>query len=405
MSDNRKIRTGNYQYKLPRDRIARYPLKDRDSSRMLVYRDGMISHRIFRDLPAVLPGKVWMAMNNTRVIQARLSFRKPTGAEIEVFCLEPADPPEYTMVFGSRGTCVWKCLVGNARKWKSGPVALHIPGNGYKLELQARLLERLQDGFLVRFSWDAGAATFGEIIEMAGKTPIPPYLEREAEEEDRQRYQTVYGLKKGSVAAPTAGLHFTDSMMQQLQESGIEMKKITLHVGAGTFAPVKHEDARQHAMHAEQVQVGRSFLDYWRSRPGGLVAVGTTTTRSLETMYWLGIQLLSGQSPDPARTVFHQWENESLPQDIPLKESLDALHEYFVANGLDSWSFITSLMVVPGYRFRTISGLVTNFHMPGSTLLMLIAALIGEDWKRVYHEALQEGYRFLSYGDSSLLIP
>ena len=395
----------NYRYQLPESRIARYPLPDRSSSRLLLYRKGEIGQDRFNNLATYLPAGAWLVFNNTRVIQARLNFRKQTGARIEIFCLEPAEPADYELAFQAMNRATWHCLVGNVKKWKSGPVYLEIPLRGISVRLEARLKERSGDDFLVQFSWQSKGITFGELLEKSGSTPIPPYLKRAAEESDRERYQTVYGLHNGSVAAPTAGLHFTGEMLEQLGKTGIPMSNITLHVGAGTFVPVKEKNAREHSMHKELVAVSRGFLEQWLNRSDGLVAVGTTSTRSMESLYWLGIKLREQAGSDPDSLALAQWENEKLPQDTSLKESIRSLLEYCNIHGLEYLHFSTQLMIVPGYRFRTISGLITNFHMPKSTLLLLIAAWIGEDWKRIYDYALREDFRFLSYGDSSLLIP
>ncbi len=314
------------------------------------------------------------------------------------------DPADYELAFQAKDRVTWLCLVGNAKKWKSGPVFLHTRIKGVELILEAELKERSGDGFIISFHWTDPGITFGEIIEHSGSTPIPPYLNRNAEESDRIRYQTIYSRNNGSVAAPTAGLHFTEHMLKQLEQSKHPMDNITLHVGAGTFVPVKESNARMHSMHSEQVVVSRAFLERWLKNTDGLIAVGTTSTRSLESLYWLGLKLK--ESPlDPLSLAMHQWENENFPQDIPLEESIESLLAYCRQHKLEHLHFSTQLMIVPGYRFRTISGLLTNFHMPGSTLLLLIAAWIGEDWKKVYNYALKEGFRFLSYGDSSLLIP
>jgi S-adenosylmethionine:tRNA ribosyltransferase-isomerase len=404
MSQGAQIHIAEYQYELPQEAIARYPLEERDQSRLLVCRSGEISHRSFRDLPSLLPGDAWLVFNNTKVVQARLPFRKSTGARIEIFCLEPHEPADYQQNFESRSTCTWWCLVGNAKKWKSGSVFLEVTAGARKVTLQATLLEKQASENLVRFDWDKDIS-FAELMELGGSTPIPPYLNREAEESDKDRYQTVYRKDPGSVAAPTAGLHFTADMLKELEYRGCGLEHITLHVGAGTFVPVKYEDARMHSMHAETVLITRAFLEHWLESDSHPLAVGTTSTRSLESLYWLGVKLKEGQELDPGFEVFRQWDNESLPQDVCLRDSLEALHAFYLRHGLDEWHFSTSLMIVPGYHFRSIRGLITNFHMPGSTLLLLIAALIGDDWKKVYDEALLEGYRFLSYGDSSLLIP
>jgi len=394
-----------YRYILPDSRIAKYPLPNRSDSRLLVYRHGRISQNPFSVLPSHLGADSWLVFNNTRVVQARLEFRKDTGARIEVFCLEPVDPPDYEQSFQSKAKASWLCLVGNAKKWKSGPVHRDMFMKGEKLRLEAKLTQKKEDGFVVVFGWNHPEITFGEIMEHTGSTPIPPYLNRKAEKEDKERYQTVYGRTDGSVAAPTAGLHFSQKMISSLGHSGIGLAHITLHVGAGTFVPVKERNARDHHMHAETVMVDRQFLEQWKTRTEGLVAVGTTSTRSLESLYWLGVKLMVGSPDQSMDMAMGQWDHESLPQDVSLEESLDALLAFCGQRQLNQIQFSTSLMIVPGYRFRTISGLMTNFHMPGSTLLLLVAAWIGEDWKRVYEYALKEDFRFLSYGDSSLLIP
>ncbi|HER07858.1 MAG TPA: S-adenosylmethionine:tRNA ribosyltransferase-isomerase [Bacteroides sp.] len=395
----------SFLYPLPGEQIAKYPLPDRDQSRLLFYNQGAISHHRFLDLPSLIPESSRVVFNNTKVIRARLEFRKPTGARIEVFCLEPAEPADYRQSFQATAGCTWKCMVGNMKKWKEGPVFLHVTIAGENLTIEARLVTRSDEHALVRFRWNNNRFTFNEIVDSAGNTPIPPYLKRDAEPMDRERYQTIYGTENGSVAAPTAGLHFTGRMMQAMVAQGIETGELTLHVGAGTFVPVKEKNARDHQMHAENVIVGCSFLEAWIKQSSPVIAIGTTTTRSLESMYWLGVKLLRGEGIRADRIAVEQWEHESLPGDIPLKDSLGALLELCRIKRLEVLRFSTRLMIVPGYRFRTIGGLVTNFHLPGSTLLLLIAAFIGEEWTRVYADALAQGYRFLSYGDSSLLVP
>jgi S-adenosylmethionine:tRNA ribosyltransferase-isomerase len=405
MTGTRNLDISSYQYLLPGERIAKYPLPDRDRSRLLAYCGGGISHHQFFELPGLLPERSWVVFNNTRVIQARLGFSKPTGARIEVFCLEPFDPADYQQSFQATSACTWKCLVGNIRKWKEGPVFIRTPVAGKEVVLEARVVARTADDVLVRFSWNDDRLTFSEIVESTGNTPIPPYLKREAEAVDRERYQTIYGTQDGSVAAPTAGLHFTDRMMEGIAARGIPTDQLTLHVGAGTFVPVKEKNARDHHMHAENVVVERSFLETWLQRSSPAIAIGTTTTRSLESMYWLGVRLLRGEAIRPDRVSVDQWEYETLPGNISLKNSLEALLDFCSRRDLDRLHFSTRLMIIPGYSFRTIGGLVTNFHMPGSTLLLLIAAFVGGDWRRIYNAALAHDYRFLSYGDSSLLIP
>lgn len=405
MAEPSSICLENFRYNLPEAGIARYPLSNRSASKLLLYKGGTISHDRFSHLPEHLPDGSWLLFNNTRVIQARLKFRKESGARIEIFCLVPIDPADYEQAFQVETTATWLCLVGNAKKWKRGPVSLKTHINGTEIQLEAFLKERSGDGFMVSFRWYHPGVTFGKIIEHSGSTPIPPYLKRDAEESDRERYQTIYSMNNGSVAAPTAGLHFTGEMMRKLEQTKVRMANITLHVGAGTFVPIKEENARNHSMHSEQVVVTRSFLERWLKRSDGLIAVGTTSTRSLESLYWLGIKMKEHEYPDPSSLAIVQWDNEKLPQDIPLSESIGTLLGFCKLHDLDYLHFSTQLMIVPGYRFRTISGLITNFHMPGSTLLLLIAAWIGDDWKRVYEYALKENFRFLSYGDSSLLLP
>ena len=405
MPDRVHIHVDDYRYPLIHSSIASHPLPERDRSRLLFYKRGFIHHHIFRELPGLIPEGSWLVFNNTRVIQARLVFRKSSGARIEVFCLEPVSPAEYQQSFESAGNCTWKCLVGNAKKWKRGPVSMDVIIGGSHVRLTATLGRRLTDGFEVGFSWDPENYAFSEIIESAGTTPIPPYLNRDAEASDRERYQTVYNRDPGSVAAPTAGLHFTREMLDRLHTLGIPVRELTLHVSAGTFVPIKHADARQHSMHEETVLVTRRFLEYWSSKPSGLIAVGTTTTRSLETLYWLGVRLLANRASGSGHMEFRQWENEALPADISLQESLECLIGFCDRNQLEQFHFSTGLMIVPGYRFRTIEGLLTNFHLPGSTLLLLVAAFIGDDWKKVYDSAQENHYRFLSYGDTSLLLP
>jgi S-adenosylmethionine:tRNA ribosyltransferase-isomerase len=395
----------NYRYQLPESRIARYPLPERSSSRLLLYKEGKIGQDHFNRLAEHLPEGAWLVFNNTRVIQARLNFKKKTGAGIEIFCLEPFEPADYEMAFQREHRVTWYCLIGNAKKWKSGPVYLEIIIRGTQVSLEAWLIERRDEGFLVEFIWKEKGITFGELLEQSGKTPIPPYLKREAEDSDRQRYQTVYSHNNGSVAAPTAGLHFTRKMLEELKEAGYPMSNITLHVGAGTFVPVKGKNAREHSMHKELVVISRKFLEEWLHRTEGLISVGTTSTRSLESLYWLGIKLREQHGLHPESLQILQWDNEQLPQDTPLNEGIASLLEFCNRHDLEHLQFSTQLMIVPGYRFRAISGLITNFHMPGSTLLLLIAAWIGKDWRRVYDYALREDFRFLSYGDSSLLIP
>ena len=405
MDPSNTIIIDNYRYHLPDSKIAKYTLANRDQSKLLIYQYGDIKHRTFRELPTIIPSGCWLVFNNTRVIQARLNFRKPSGARIEIFCLEPSQPSDYQQSFESSHGCTWKCLVGNARKWKDGPVSLNVNIGDQHLTLEARIKASSGGDFIIQFSWNNPGINFGEIIENAGSTPIPPYLKREAEVSDKTSYQTIYSKDLGSVAAPTAGLHFTEEVLKRLKEKGVESGEITLHVGAGTFVPVKTTNVRYHAMHAEQVALSRSFLAHWARNTGDLIAVGTTSARSLESLYWLGVKILQDQAIQPGQMNLDQWEHEQLPGHISLAESLQALMAYCNKHQLDQFHFSTRLMIVPGYKFRAVGGLITNFHLPGSTLLLLISAFIGEDWKSVYDYALNNQFRFLSYGDSSLLLP
>ncbi len=405
MNDASYIDLKNYSYSLPDSRIAKYPLPERSDSKLLIYQQGSISHQSFSEFPILLKQGSTLVFNNTRVIQARLKFRKSTGARIEIFCLEPVDPPDYEQSFQSKGHATWLCLVGNAKKWKSGPVYLDIKIREQPIRLMATLREIRNEGRVVCFQWQQEELTFGEIIEHSGSTPIPPYLNRDAELSDKERYQTVYSRNNGSVAAPTAGLHFNRKMMNHMEQCGVRLDHVTLHVGAGTFVPVKELNARKHSMHSEMVVVSTAFLERWKNETEGLVAVGTTSTRSLESLYWLGVKLMGTSPENPYELELLQWDHEYLAQEIPLSRSLDELLGFCKRHRMEELHFHTRLMIVPGYKFRTIRGLLTNFHMPGSTLLMLIAAWIGEDWKKVYEYALKNDFRFLSYGDSSLLIP
>lgn len=405
MTESNLLYIDDYRYNLPEDRIAKYPLPDRNQSKLLCFSAGEVSHYNFNDISELIDTGSLLVFNNTRVIQARLEFRKPSGARIEIFCLEPFNPYEYEQSFLSDQQCSWVCMLGNAKKWKEGPVYLTASVKGKGITLTARKIKQNRDSYLIGFSWENSEFNFGQIIESAGSTPIPPYLNRQAEEADKDRYQTIYSRYPGSVAAPTAGLHFTEEMMQRIRERGIRTGELTLHVGAGTFVPVKERNGRDHHMHAEHVIIPCSFMEQWSSNAERVIAVGTTSARSLESLYWFGVRLCSGEKLEPDNLKMLQWQDEKLAQDISLTDSLNALLKFCKSNNLTHLQFLTELMIVPGYNFRTIRGLITNFHLPGSTLLLLIAALIGNDWKKVYDEALRKNYRFLSYGDSSILFP
>lgn len=398
------IDISRYDYLLDSDRIAKYPLADRDDSLLLNYHSGTINHHRFRQLPELLDPDDMLVFNNTRVIQARLEFIKSTGARIEIFCLEPSNPADYEQAFQCRKHCEWHCMVGNAKKWKNEQISMVIDTGRNQTEFRAELLNREDESFTIRFSWEDENLTFGQIIEIAGATPIPPYLNRSSEPIDKKRYQTIYSRLDGSVAAPTAGLHFTGNLMDKLTEKGIILPELTLHVGAGTFRPVQHANAASHTMHFESVLVNMDFLETCLNHTGRIIPVGTTSTRSIESLYWLGIMSIKKEL-DPVLIRLEQWKAYSLPDKFSWKESFAALKEFMETHHINALSFHTQLMIVPGYKFRVIDGLITNYHMPRSTLLLLVAALIGDDWKRVYDYARENNFRFLSYGDSSLLIP
>ena len=400
-----EIQIADYDYPLPDERIAKYPLADRSSSKLLRYQAGEIEEFTFRDLPRLLPEGAVLVRNNSKVIRARLLFHKDSGARIEIFCLDPAAPTSYELSLGERHRCSWHCLIGNAKRFKEGTQLtrlLHREGQG-EVTLTA---ERGEEG-IIHFSWDNDAYTFGELLELMGILPIPPYLGRETEEQDLTTYQTVYAETEGSVAAPTAGLHFTPAVFEELRAQGTEVLDVTLHVGAGTFRPVKADHIGDHEMHAELISVSRSTLLALREHIGQIIAVGTTSVRTLESLYHLAIALR--RQPDTPPTALHveQWlpYEEGAGEELTTEEALDTLLSYLDAQGEDTLVFPTSIIIAPSYRYRVIRGMVTNFHQPHSTLLLLIAALIGDDWHRVYDWALTHDFRFLSYGDSSLLLP
>ena len=395
----------NYSYILPGDRIARFPTENPGDSKLLVYDSGKISHCPFDKLPRFIDSGGLMVFNNTRVIQARIIMEKPTGAAIEIFLLEPAKPAEYHLAFASAPGCLWKCMTGNKKRWKGGPLEKVVDYGDGTIRLSAEMENDHGAWQVIRFTWDPEEMAFGRVIDYAGLTPVPPYLDRAPVPADRHRYQTIYARYEGSVAAPTAGLHFTGEMLQKLKKEGTRTAEITLHVGAGTFQPVKVPDIKQHHMHAERFTVEATTLEALYDSPGKITAVGTTSVRTLESLYWLGVKRLyygrKNQYPDG----LSQWEIKDLPQDIPVKQALEALFKELRDKGKKQLAAGTRLMIIPGYTFRIVNRLITNFHQPGSTLLLLIAAFIGEDWKKVYDYALNNDFRFLSYGDSSLLIP
>lgn len=389
-----QIRIEDFKYNLPDDRIAKYPLPERDASKLLVYRNGDVSDSVFRRLPEYLPENALMIFNDTRVVPARLFFRRHTGALIEIFCLEPVAPAEYNLSFAAVGKCRWKCVIGNAKKWKGDILTCNL--NGF--ELRTSLVERDSQTGIVEFSWDSECC-FSRILELFGQVPIPPYLNRNTEEIDLERYQTLYAKIKGSVAAPTAGLHFTESVLEAISARGIDRENVCLHVGAGTFLPVKSSEISGHLMHREPIVVSRSLIEALGRRDRKVIAVGTTSVRTLESLYYVGAKLLR----DGVLEDVGQWAPYTEGYDCSLEQATAAILDYLDAQGLDNLTVGTRIIIVPGFRFRVVDMLVTNFHQPQSTLLLLISAFVGGDWKTIYDYALKKGFRFLSYGDSSLL--
>ena len=420
-----------YNYPLPDERIAKYPLANRDQSKLLVYRDGKVSEDRFFRIGEYLPAESLLIYNNTRVIQARLVFHKTTatqplhnaaGARIEIFCLEPLVPHDYQLSLGSTEGCTWKCMIGNAKKWKTGALSLPVLlPSGNTITLFAEKGEQTGNTFAVHFSWNLSAKrsdseavqqqsgltgvadlniSFAEILDAVGELPIPPYLNRKTEESDKTTYQTVYSRIKGSVAAPTAGLHFTDSVLSGLRQKGIQTAEVTLHVGAGTFQPVKVADANQHTMHTEIIAVPRETIQQIIAKLGHIVAVGTTSMRTLESLYFLGAQLLHHSTQPLSVAQFEPYEQEHM---LSTREALQAIGDYLEQTGQDTLHAETQIMIKPGYTFRVVDQLITNFHQPKSTLLLLVSAFVGGDWHTIYDYALSHDFRFLSYGDSSIL--
>lgn len=391
----------DYGYELPDNRIAKYPLPQRDSSQLLVYQKGQVSTRVFREMVACLPPSACLVFNNTKVIQARLQFNKSTGSRIEIFCLEPILPAAYDLMFQQTKSCTWKCMIGNLKKWKNGALVKQMEVKGRLLSLSAERVSTTGNTSVVCFNWDREDCTFAEVLDAFGELPIPPYLNRSTEESDKTTYQTVYSKIKGSVAAPTAGLHFTDAVLQSLQQKGCKRCEVTLHVGAGTFQPVKSACIGGHTMHTEVIEVRKESLQTLAVQLGSIVAVGTTSVRTLESLYYLGCQVAAGNYD----MVVEQWEPYQNDYTLSAKEALDALIAYLDNQNSDILHASTRIIIVPGYTFKMVNALMTNFHQPHSTLLLLLAAFVGEEWRAIYRYAMDNGYRFLSYGDSSLLIP
>ena len=395
------IRIEDYNYDLPDHRIAKYPLKERDGSKLLQYKNSEVSEYSFKDLARLLPAGSLMIFNDTKVVPARLHFQRETGAHIEIFCLEPVHPAEYATMFAVTDRCSWKCIVGNVKRWKDDLLHLYNPDADKvlsDLSLGAQLIERQGETSVVEFTWNGGLP-FSKVLELAGSVPIPPYLNRSTEDIDLERYQTLYARFRGSVAAPTAGLHFTDKIMEEVRANGIETDTVCLHVGAGTFLPVKSSLVSEHTMHREPFVVTLPLLKKLLDRSRKVIAVGTTSVRTLESLYYVGVRCIENGCPSDV----DQWDPYSRDYEYTLEEALTALIDYLQKNGLDELKIGTRIIIVPGYKFRIVDILVTNFHQPQSTLLLLISAFVDGDWHRIYEYALGHDFRFLSYGDSSLL--
>lgn len=396
-----EIHIEDYKYALEDDRIAKYPLPERDASKLLLYRNGMVEEHIFRELPSLLPENALMVFNDTKVVPARLHFQRASGAHIEIFCLEPVNPVEYNLAFASTVESTWKCVIGNAKKWKRDVLQLYNPTEDKDIErlgLEAHLIQRDGQTGLVRFTWK-DASPFSRVLECAGTVPIPPYLNRESEAIDSERYQTLYAHIRGSVAAPTAGLHFTQAVLDGIKARGIETESVCLHVGAGTFLPVKSSLVSEHPMHREPFVVSKKLLERLRGGEGPVIAVGTTSVRTLESLYYIGVNCLENGKPADVE----QWVPYTRDYSYSTEEALDAIARYLDQNRLENLVAGTRIIIVPGFRFRIVNHLVTNFHQPESTLILLVSAFVNGDWRCIYDYALSHDFRFLSYGDSSLL--
>ncbi|ADY37783.1 S-adenosylmethionine:tRNA ribosyltransferase-isomerase [Phocaeicola salanitronis DSM 18170] len=404
MEDTKHIHISDYNYNLPDERIAKFPLPVRDQSKLLVYRNGDISETRFTSLPDYVEPGTLMIFNNTKVIQARLHFRKETGALIEIFCLEPIQPNDYALNFQQTEHAAWLCMIGNLKKWKEGTLTRRMTVKGQDITLAATRGEARGTSHWVDFTWDNPGVTFADILEMFGELPIPPYLNRETQESDKETYQTVYSKIKGSVAAPTAGLHFTQRVLDALRAKGADLEEVTLHVGAGTFKPVKSEEIEGHEMHTEYISVSKGSIEKLIAHEGKALAVGTTSVRTLESLYYIGVTL--SQHPDAQEADLHvrQWQPYETHPTLSTTEALKHILHYMERHRLDALHTSTQIIIAPGYEYKVVKRMITNFHQPQSTLLLLVSAFVKGDWKRIYDYALSHDFRFLSYGDSSLLI-
>ena len=405
IDDIRALRIADYDYPLPDERIAKHPLAQREQCKLLYYKGGDIEERHFWEVPSLLPARSTLIYNNTRVINARLRFRKETGSTIEIFCLEPVLPRDYEQIFQTTGHCVWQCLVGNSKRWKQGALAQTVTINGQDVTLVATRGKQRGNAWEIAFDWDHQQCTFADVLEAVGEIPIPPYLNRGTEESDSTDYQTVYSHIDGSVAAPTAGLHFTDEVLAECDARGILRREITLHVGAGTFQPVKSEHIGDHPMHYEFISVPRNVILDIINAPGPVIAVGTTSVRTLESLYYIGQILEDNPDADEETLTVTQWMPYTTPCEISTEKALQNIVEYLDRHHADTYMGSTQLMIAPGFQYRIVDGMITNFHQPQSTLLLLVAAFVGQDqWRGMYDYAMEHGFRFLSYGDAQLLL-
>ncbi|MBF0576226.1 S-adenosylmethionine:tRNA ribosyltransferase-isomerase [Dysgonomonas sp. GY617] len=404
LSDPRHIHIKDYNYDLPDNKIAKYPLEERDNSKLLVYKDKTITDSRFSSIIDYLPDDSLMIFNNTKVIQARLHFNKSTGAQIEIFCLDPYSPHDYNLIFQATEECSWQCMIGNLKKWKEGILEKEVKIDNQTILLKAERIESAGNTHIIKFGWNNPQYTFADILDAVGELPIPPYLNRDTEEKDKETYQTLYSKIKGSVAAPTAGLHFTEKVFEKLREKGIETNEVTLHVGAGTFKPVKSEVINDHEMHSEFISVKTETIEHILSHKGNIIAVGTTSVRTLESLYHIGVAL--EKNPNLNTLKVEQWQpySSSFDNSITKEKALKNILDYLDKHSINTLLADTQIMIVPGYTFKIVSGIVTNFHQPQSTLLLLVSAFVEGNWMSIYNHALAHEYRFLSYGDSSLLL-
>lgn len=405
MQDPKHIQIKEYNYPLPEEKIAKYPLNNRDESKLLIYNKGNITESLFKNLPHFINPNDLIIFNNTKVIQARLHFQKETGGHIEIFCLEPHIPQDYNLNFQQTSSCSWLCMIGNSKKWKQGVLTKRIDLKGESIELKAERKELIGTSYAIQFTWNNTEVSFADILDYFGELPIPPYLNRETEEGDKTTYQTVYSKIKGSVAAPTAGLHFTPEVIANLKHRGVSTDEVTLHVGAGTFKPVKSKEIVDHNMHTEYISIKRSTIQHILDHGGKVVAVGTTSVRTLESLYHIGVSIIKKPNITEEELPVKQWQAYEQVDKISSIDALNAILNYMNSHQLNVLNSSTQIIIAPGYTYQIVKAIITNFHQPQSTLLLLVSAFIKGDWKKIYDYALNHDFRFLSYGDSSLLIP